>query len=360
VSTNITPDPEHGIGRWSFSAFQRAMREGIARDGRHLYPAFPYASFTQASDDDLQAIYAWLMVQPAVASSTPGNQLRFPFNLRPLMALWNALFLQSGPVVADVTRSVLWNRGAYLVNGLGHCGACHTARDVLGAERAHDAYLGGAMLQGWEAPALGVLTRSPLRWSESQMIRYLQRGHEVEHGMAGGPMAPVVRGLASLPADDLRAIAHYLVALQGEPSATAAATADALIARSREQAALLRSPAQRLFESACGACHHDGDGPQLVGLNQPLALNPNLHSARPENLLRTILDGIQNPAFIEIGHMPAYRHALTDAQITELAAYMRQRFAPGQPAWGGLEAAVAEARAQPEQTQQPAASETPP
>jgi nicotinate dehydrogenase subunit B len=347
ISTNITPDPQHGIGHWSFSAFQRAMRDGIARDGRHLYPAFPYTAFTRASDDDLHAIYAWLMTRPAVASAAPETQLRFPFNLRPLMALWNALFLQSGPVIADAAQSALWNRGAHLVNGIGHCGACHTERGALGAERSHARYLGGAMLQGWEAPALGALARSPLRWSEVQMARYLQRGHDAEHGMAGGPMAPVVRGLAEAPQDDVRAIAHYLVSLQGERPSAAEATAAGLIARSREQAALLRGPAQRLFESACGACHHEGDGPELVGLNQPLALNPNLHSARPDNLLRTILDGIQDPAFIEIGHMPAYRHALTDAQIAELAAYMRQRFAPGEPAWDGLVSAVARARAQP-------------
>jgi nicotinate dehydrogenase subunit B len=199
------------------------------------------------------------------------------------------------------------------------------------------------VLQGWEAPALGALSRSPVPWTEDQLVRYLQRGHDPLHGMAGGAMAPVVRGLAQVPAEDVRAIAHYLVSLQTERSTTGA---DALLARSREQAAVLRGPAQRMFETACGACHHDGDGPELTGLNAPLALNPNLHSARPDNLLRTILDGIQDPAFIEIGHMPAFRHALNDAQIAELAAYMRQRFAPGQPPWRDLGAAVARARAQ--------------
>jgi nicotinate dehydrogenase subunit B len=140
----------------------------------------------------------------------------------------------------------------------------------------------------------------------------------------------------------VRAIAHYLVSLQPDRTDGSAET---LLARSREQAAV-RGPAQRLFESACGACHHDGDGPELVGLNQPLALNPNLHSTRPDNLLRTVLDGIQDPAFIHIGHMPAFRHALNDAQIVELAAYMRRRFAPGQPPWPDLAGAVARARAQ--------------
>jgi len=155
-----------------------------------------------------------------------------------------------------------------------------------------------------------------------------------------------VRGLAILPEDDVRAIAHYLVSLQAGAPMAVAANAETLIARSRERAAALRSPAQRMFESACGACHHDGDGPQLVGLNQPLALNPNLHSVRPDNLLRTIFDGIQDPAFIEIGHMPAFRQALTDAQISELAAYMRQRFAPDQPPWSDLAAVVARMRTQ--------------
>jgi nicotinate dehydrogenase subunit B len=260
------------------------------------------------------------------------------------MALWNAVFLQRGPVAADASRSAQWNRGAELVNGLGHCGGCHTERGALGAERRLSAYLGGAVVQGWKAPALGALSRAPLAWTEPQLVRYLQRGHDALHGIAGGAMAPVVRGLAQLPLEDVRAIAHYLVSLQRPRPAV---QADALIAHSRAQAALLRSPAQRLFEGACGACHHDGDGPELVGLNLPLALNPNLHSARPDNLVRTVVDGIQDPAFIDIGHMPAFGDALSDAQIAELAAYLRQRFAPSQPPWPGLAEAIARARTRP-------------
>jgi nicotinate dehydrogenase subunit B len=345
-STNLTPDPETGIGRWSFSAFQRAMREGISRDGRHLYPAFPFTAFSQASDDDLTALYAFLMVQPAVAATAPANELRFPFNLRPLMGLWNALHLQPGPVAPAAERHAQWNRGAYLVNGLGHCGACHTPRDATGAERSQSGYLVGARVEGWEAPALGSLSRSPVAWTEDALLRYLRQGHSAEHGMAGGPMASVVRGLATLPESDLRAMAHYLMSLQAPERPTTSATA--LLAQSRAQAiAMMGSPAQRLFEGACGACHHDGDAPQVLGLNQPLALNGNLHSDHPDNLLRTILDGIQDPAFVAIGHMPAFRHALDDRQIAELAAYMRQRFAPGRPAWADLPAAVARARAAP-------------
>src|SRR6476661_4563584 len=135
-STNITPDPETGLGAWSYPAFERAMREGIHRDGRHLYPAFPYPHFAKASDADLQALYAYLMAQPPVRADNPKTTLAFPFNLRPLVAGWNALFHQASAFEADTTQSANWNRGAYLVEGLGHCGACHSPRNALGAEKA--------------------------------------------------------------------------------------------------------------------------------------------------------------------------------------------------------------------------------
>ena len=365
VSSNLTPDPVSGIGLWSFSAFQRAMRQGVSRDGHLLYPAFPYTAFSQASDDDLTALYAWLMVQPAVASGPagPGNttNLRFPFNLRPLMGLWNALYLQPGPVAqpqADVapSRSPQWWRGAELVNGLGHCSACHSPRDALGAERSN-AYLGGALVDGWHAPALGVLAQPPVRWTEAAMQQYLRQGHHPQHGIAAGPMASVVQALAQASAADVAAMAHYLVSLQADATSADATSADAssagadqdaqrLLASADAQATrLLPGPTQRLFESACGACHHAGDGPAVAGLNQPLALNPKLHSAQADGLVRTVLDGLWQPAFPAIGHMPAFRHALDDAQVVELAAWLRLRFAPGQPAWADLPATVARLRA---------------
>ncbi len=389
-STNLTPDAATGIGLWSFSAFQRAMREGVSRDGHHLYPAFPYTAFTQTTDADLTALYAYLMAQPAVAHAVPETRLAWPYNVRPLMALWNALYLQAGPVPAPplpraqlmepqrsldaARRSPAWQRGAYLVNGLGHCSACHTPRDARGGELAQSAYLGGAMVKGWEAPPLGALNRSPVAWTEDAMTTYLRRGHHPEHGIAGGPMAPVVQGLAHLPEVDVRAMAHYLVSLQAAPApglsglsappatpatppaspapawpgaAPLSAAALALVTQASVRAAALPGATQRLFESACGACHHDGAGPEVQGLNQPLALNANLHGTRPDNLIRTVLDGIWQPAFVEIGHMPAFRHALDDHQIAELVAYLRQRFAPTQPPWADLPGAVARARTLP-------------
>jgi nicotinate dehydrogenase subunit B len=320
------------------------MREGLSRDGQHLYPAFPYTSFTQTNDGDLQALYAHLMAQPAVAQVVPDADMAFPFNQRPLLALWNALYLQPGPVAAaaaKVQAGALFTRGAYLVNGLGHCTACHTPRDALGGELAASAYLGGAVVKGWEAPALGALSQSPVPWTESALRQYLREGSHPEHGVAGGPMAEVARHLATLPDADLDAMAHYLAALQ---PARPAVDAPALVAQAAAREPQLLGPSQRLFQSACGACHHDGDGPQLLGLNQPLALNTKLHSGRPDNLLRTIIEGMQDPAFPAHGHMPAFGAAFNDRQLTELAAWMRQRFAPGQPAWADLPAAVARAR----------------
>jgi nicotinate dehydrogenase subunit B len=167
-STNITPDLETGIGAWSYPAFERAMRDGIHRDGRHLYPAFPYPHFTKASDADLQALYAYLMAQVPVRADIPSNRLGFPFNLRPLLAGWNALFHQAGAFAPEPAQSELWNRGAYLVEGLGHCSACHSPLNAFGTER-QGAYLSGGHAEGWEAPPLTSLSHAPIPWDEDEL-----------------------------------------------------------------------------------------------------------------------------------------------------------------------------------------------
>ena len=347
-STNITPDVETGIGQWSFSAFQRAMREGVSRDGRHLYPVFPYTAFAKIGDDDLMALYAWLMTQPAVRSTPPATELAFPFNVRALMAGWKGLFHDTAPYQPQQGQSAQWNRGAYLVNGVGHCGACHTPRNAFGAEQGGKAFLSGAMVEGWEAPALTALSQSPVPWSADELYNYLRNGHSRHHGVAAGPMAPVVKELAILPDADIRAMAVYLADFN-VPAADASALAQAVITQARAGQAGLLGTGQRLFEGACSACHHDGDGPRLLGVNLPLALNTNLHSELPDNLLRVILEGIRDPAGPDIGFMPAFRYALSDTQVAELAGYMRQRFAPGKPQWTDLTTAVARVRAAPSQ-----------
>jgi nicotinate dehydrogenase subunit B len=345
-TTNLTPDAATGIGQWSFSAFQRAMREGISRDGHHLYPAFPYTAFAKINDDDLQALYAYLMAQPAVHAPTPPSELRFPFSVRPLMAGWNAMFHDATPYQPQPAQSAEWNRGAYLVNGVGHCGACHTPRNAFGAELGGTAYLSGALVDGWEAPALTALSKAPVPWSTAELYRYLRDGHTQQHGVATGPMAPVVRELQALPDEDIRAMATYLGSFTTEPK-DATLQAQQVVAQAAQQQSKLLGPGQRLFDGACSACHHDGDGPKLLGVNTPLALNTNLHSDRPDNLLRTILDGVQHPVTRDIGFMPAFRHNLSDAQRESLMVYMRQRFAPGKPAWQDLPASIARTRAAP-------------
>jgi nicotinate dehydrogenase subunit B len=345
-TTNLTPDADTGLGRWAFSAFQRAMREGVSRDGHHLYPAFPYTAFAKTSDDDLQALYAYLMSQPAVRAETPAAEFKFPFGLRPLMAGWNALFHDPAPYQPVATQSAEWNRGAYLVNGLGHCGACHTPRNAMGAEQGGAAFLSGAMVDGWEAPALTSLSKSAVPWNADELYRYLRDGHTRHHGIANGPMGEVVRELAAVPDEDIRAMASYLASFNPAiaQDAAAAQAQRAITTASASQGQLL-GPAQRMFDSACAACHHDGNGPTLLGVNTPLALNSKLTSARPDNLLRSILDGVREPASREIGFMPAFREALDDAQIAELAGYMRARFAPQEPAWADLPQTVARVRA---------------
>ena len=339
-TTNLTPDPATGIGAWSLAAFQRAMREGISRDGRHLYPAFPYTAFTKMTDEDLTALYAYLMAQPAIAHQPPATQLPFPFGLRPLLAGWNALNLEAGAWKPDPLQPPEWNRGAYLVNGVGHCGACHTPRDALGAERSGTAFLSGALIDGWEAPALTGLSKAPVPWNTDSFYAYLRHGHSREHGAAAGPMAPVVQELAALPDADIRAMALYLASFQlpATPARPVATRTDAL-----------PGPAQRLFENACGACHHDGDGPKLLGLNLPLALSTKLHSDRPDNLLRVILEGVREAAGPQVGFMPGFADNLSDEQIATLAGYLRQRHAPDKPAWPHLASRAAELRAAPAQ-----------
>ncbi len=340
-STNITPDNDTGIGRWSYPAFERAMRQGIHQDGRQLYPAFPYTAFAKLSDGDLQALYGYLMSQTPVQSTAPATQLAFPYNLRPAMAGWNALFHDATPFKADPVRSPEWNRGAYLVEGAGHCAACHSPRNALGAEKTGINYLGGGEAEGWSAPALNQLAGGKLPWSRDELYQYLRSGFSSRHGVAAGPMAPVIHGLAALPDSDLRAITTYLLELP-EPTAAPtvpaqpAAQAAAITAAAPIAAPPAYSPhvnGERIYQNACAVCHEAGSGPTLFGVKPLLALNTNLHAATPDNLVQVILNGIQTPANEALGHMPGFRDSLDDSQILDLTTYLRERFAPEEPAW---------------------------
>ena len=339
-STNITPDTETGIGAWSYPAFERAMREGIHRDGRHLYPAFPYTHFAKAADADLQALYAYLMAQTPVRAENRNPALAFPFNWRPLMAGWNALFHDAGLFEANPKKSELWNRGAYLVEGLGHCAACHSPRNALGAEKS-DAHLAGGFAEGWEAPPLTTLSRAPIPWSEDELFAYLRTGESRFHGVAAGPMAPVVKELAALPDQDIRAMAVYLASFN--PDAIDRTAQDALAAKletsTGTRVAFASAPGARLYEGACAVCHAVGGAP-LFGSRPSLALNSNLHSAAPDNLIQIILHGIASPVSSDLGYMPGFKDSMSNDQVAELVSYLRQQFAPDKAPWTDVRSAV--------------------
>jgi nicotinate dehydrogenase subunit B len=342
-ATNITPDVETGIGAWSYPAFERAMRDGLHRDGRQLYPAFPYTHFARTSDADLQALYAYLMAQPAVRAVQPANVLAFPFNLRPLLAGWNALFHQAREFKPDLARSELWNRGAYLVEGLGHCSACHSPRNALGAEQ-HGAYLAGGFAEGWEAPPLTALSHAPIPWSEDELYAYLRTGHSRHHGVAAGPMAPIVRDLKALPDQDIRAMAVYLGSFSN--TAINAESQDALASKleAATQVTVASSIGARLYQGACAVCHEVGGLP-LFGSRPSLSLNSNLHGATPDNLVQIILHGITEPVSSDLGYMPAFGYSMSDAQVEELLSFLRKQFAPDKPAWTGIRETIARVRA---------------
>src|ERR1700730_17085298 len=216
-SSNITPDAETGIGRWPEAAFRRAMQSGVDRDGEHLYPTFPYDHFTNVSDEDDRALYAYLMTRQPVHAPARANQLSFPFDQRFVVAGWKLLFLRRGAYQPDPTQSAEWNRGAYLVEGLAHCGACHPPRNALGAERASAPFAGGDV-DNWHAYAINAQSPAPVPWDVDALTAYLRDGWHPDHGVARGPMADVVSNLSSVPNSDIRAIATYMADVFGAPA----------------------------------------------------------------------------------------------------------------------------------------------
>ena len=356
--TNITPDPDTGIGRWSEAAFFRAMREGVDREGRHLYPAFPYDHYTKVTDEDLQALYAFLMTREPVRAVTPPNELPFPFNIRSLIAVWKRMFLEQGVFRPDPAQTAQWNRGAYLVQGLGHCGACHTPRNALGAERKTE-YLAGGESGGWHGPALNAASPAPVPWTAEQLHKYLRTGVDDVHAIAAGPMEPVVRNLASVPEQDVRAMAHYLAAIAGEPGPHRRKKAqDALAHAKREEAAYpfrdrtldaARQGGDRAYQrgaaiyaGACSACHDQGRQ-ATSGAALHLALGTAMTVPTSANLVRIILEGIDPPDSSAGRRMPGFANELADEQVSDLVAYIREYFGRA-PAWHDIEDEVRKSR----------------
>jgi nicotinate dehydrogenase subunit B len=287
------------------------------------------------------------MSQPPVRATVPATRLSFPFNLRPLLMFWNALFLRAGEFTPDPTRSALWNRGAYLVEGLGHCGGCHSPRNVLGAERGGARHLSGGRVEGWDAPALTAVNAAPIAWSEAELFSYLRTGTSRFHGSAAGPMQAVTANLALLPEEDVRAMAHYLASFNAQlPAAAQQEMAQILEIRALRPDDLAHEAGARLFEGACGSCHDPQSASPSTAVRPSLAFNTNMHSADPNNVLRAVLDGVNVPALGPTGAMPAFRTSFDDRQIADLLAYLRARFASDKPAWTGLADAAARRRAE--------------
>jgi mono/diheme cytochrome c family protein len=352
-SANITPDAVSGIGRWSEQQFARAMREGIAADGTHLYPAFPYPEFTKLSDGDLRALYAYLRSLRPVRYIPPKNDMSFPFGIRALLIGWNMMFLKAERYVPDPARSVEWNRGAYLTQGLGHCGACHTPRNLLGGERQIDALTGGTYrdeisdevvedrvtpmdewtVRNWSAANL-TPSRSGLgAWSIEDIAAYLKNGHNSRAG-AFGPMSTVIANSTSHLVDaDVHAIAVYLKSL-------APAAQGARAKPSAEQ----RQAGEIVYTSRCGDCHQaTGLGMPRTGNGDtsktapPLAGNAALQAPDPATLINVILYGAHE-AVISGGSWPKMSGfelgvGLDDEQIAALCTYVRS-------SWGNEASAV--------------------
>jgi mono/diheme cytochrome c family protein len=332
-ATNITPDPQTGIGQWSEAAFRRAMRDGIDRSGRHLYPVLPYPHFTRASDEDIAAMYAFLMTREPIHANTPPNNLPFPLDRRVLLAGWNLLYLKPGPWRPDPAHDATWNRGNYLVEAIGHCGACHTPHNVLGAEKGAQTLAGGEA-ENWYAPPLQAASPAVQPWTEGALASYLRTGFDAQHGAAAGPMTAVTEQLASVPETDVRAMAVYIASLMPKS------------AHAAEPARHEGDPhAQAVFAGACGGCHGP-DAPMTRDGAPSLALSTVVNAPTPQGVIEILLYGIPWREGKSVPYMPSFAAVLTDQQVADLAGYLRATFTD-KPAWSDLPAEVARARGAP-------------
>ncbi|MGF6600905.1 mono/diheme cytochrome c family protein [Paraburkholderia sp. GAS448] len=338
-ATNITPDVETGIGSWSLAAFTRAVRYGVARDGHLLYPAFPYIHFTRMSDRDISAAYAYLMTREPVSAIAPANDLIFPLNFRPLLAFWNILFLHPGEQAADASKDAGWNRGKLLVDGLGHCASCHSPLNAIGGEKSGHAFDGG-VVDGWEAPPLNALGAAPKPWTKEQLVTYLRSGRASEHGAAAGPMLPVTRDLATVPEEDVQAIATYILSIQKAQPAVMVAAADSVVHVDAPSAA------QRgaiLFGASCAQCHGPAAPMQSIGERPTLAFSTAVNATTPRNAAQMILSGNGWHGEDSTNYMPAFSEIYSDQQIADLVSYIRASYSR-RGAWKDVEETVAKVR----------------
>jgi mono/diheme cytochrome c family protein len=324
VAPNITPDMETGIGSWTDDQFDRAVRKGIGRNGERLYPAMPFNAYTKMSREDVLAIRAYLNTVTAVYNSVVANTLPFPFNIRTSMRVWDGLYFKEGEYVADPHKSAEWNRGALLVDGPAHCGACHTPKTFLGGDKTAQ-YLQGSPLQGWSAPNITNDARTGLGgWSVDDVAAYLKTGHN-RITAATGPMAEaVVLSTSRMTDDDVNAIATYLKSLPGDGKAQtpmAASTPEMTAGGS-------------IYRDQCSACHGlDGKG---VDRLFPSVANSSMARADdPTTVIRIVLRGARSVATDKeptAPGMPSYGWQLKDDQVANVLTYIRNSWGNAAPA----------------------------
>ncbi|AKJ42315.1 cytochrome c [Pragia fontium] len=321
-STNITPDPEFGIGNYSFDDFDLAMREGKTKDGRHLYPAMPYTAYAKLSEEDMRALYDYFMqgVTPEKVANRESD-IPWPLSMRWPLGLWNSMFHENQRFVADSQRDADWNRGAYLVQGLGHCGACHTPRGLAFQEKAMTQtapeFLSGAEIDGWYAPDI-----RGNKLSQSELVDLLKTGSS-QHQSLAGPMAEVVTYSTQYLSDaDLQSIAVYLNALPGDkaPEAKPAAT----LANYDE--------AKGLYQTYCSTCH-GLDGKGVANVIPSLANNPAIVRDNALNLIHVVYSGADTPR--TEGHisykMPGYKGVISNQEMTDVLNYIRNSWGNSAP-----------------------------
>jgi len=318
-SANITPDPKTGIGKWTEPDFYRALHKGVAHGGKNLYPVFPYPYFTRMSRPDVDAIWAYLLTLPPAYQVKPPNKLPFPLNIRFLLKIWNALFFKPGEFRPNRAMSAEWNRGAYLVWGPGHCGACHTPKNFLGADRNGHALQGGT-LDNWAALDLtGDPRRGLASWSQGDIVEYLRSGRNARAAASGSMQEVIYYSTSRMSDSDLAAIATYLKQLPPRRHVRGV--------RPPTEGAMRAG--QAIYTDTCAACHGaNGEGqprhyPALAG-------DVAVQASDPATTIRIILEGsraVPTPAKPTAPGMPAFAWKLSDEEIASVATYVRN-------AWG--------------------------
>ena len=341
-TSNLTPDDATGLGTWSSAHFWRAMHNGRSKSGRLLYPAFPYTSFTQVTREDSDALFAYLKSLPAVAQTNTANTLRFPYQSQAALAVWRALFFSPGVYQPDHQRSAEWNRGAYLVNGLGHCAACHTARNALGATDGLNLAGGLIPIQNWYAPSLVSADAAGVGdWDREEIVRLLKTGVSA-HASVTGPMAEVVRGGTQyLSSEDLNAMAQFLKELVPTTgSATKEQEAIAVMATASSTPlasvpAVVKERGEKIYQQQCAQCHGDkGEG--VPNAYPALAGNRAVRMPQTVNLVQIVLNGGYAPATSGNPRpfgMPPFVLVLDDSDVAAVLTHIRTT-------WGNQASAV--------------------